>query len=315
MQVKVNIIYDFTLGVGTHNLLIPPAVPAPTPTFAIEIPATQMWTVGFLIGQNKFTNKGSPVFHKGVFIAVDGHNQGMLIPDITIPFVNVWYAVMWPFSSRKIVFSASTVQMNGTATACSQLFGLPPLPQLACGDPVSLPFTFSMITFTNTLTVGMTLMDLFIGIVTIVVSIVVDVVLYALGNKFPNFFAKGFAGKLAGKLFASKTAQEVFKGIIGKLVPGADIGETIKRGVGALTDLGISALKGSPSFKLVALGNPDGGPFGLEVEIAPPTPETPNPVTVRANLGGHQVANQGTVNRWGTPTSVSPPPATPAAAP
>lgn len=302
MRVKVNVIWDFTLGVGTHNLLLPPATPSPVPTFAVEIPATQMWTLGYLCGQNKFTNAAKPVYYNGVYIALDGHNQGMLIPDVTVPFVNLWYAVMWPFSARKIMFSASTVKMNGTATACSQLIGLPPLPQIACGDPVSLPFTFSMINWVHTLTVGMTWKDLLAGVVAIVLSVGIDLLLLGLGNKFKAFFSKGFAGPLADKLFKGEAAREIFKGILGKVVPGADVGESIKRVLGAAADFGVSVLKGSPTFKLVVLGSTDGGPAGAEVEVAPSQPGQ-GPVTARGNLGGHQVANQGTVNRWGTPTA------------
>ncbi|HEV3384873.1 MAG TPA: hypothetical protein VG097_08650 [Gemmata sp.] len=300
MQVNVNIIYDFTMGIGTHNLLMPPVVPKPNPTFAIEIPATQMWTMGYLCGQNKFTNAAKPVFHKGVYIALDGHNQGMLIPDVTIPPSNAWYAVMWPFSSRKIMFSASTVQMNGTNVACSQLVGLPPLPQLDCGDPVSLPYTFSMITFTNTLTVGMTLKDLIIGVVAIAVSIAIDLAVYFLGDKFKDFFTNTLGSKLAEKLVEGAAGQQILGAILGKLIPGLDPGETLKRVVGALTDFGISALKGNPSFQLSVLGNPDGGAAGAGVGWSPSTG-----VTGQGNLLGEQKATGGTVNNWGTPVSAS----------
>lgn len=299
MQVNVNIIYDFTLGMGTHNLLMPPAVPKPTPTFAIEIPATQMWTMGFLCGQNKFSNGSKPVFHKGVYIALEGHNQGMLIPDVTIPPSNAWYAVMWPFSSRKIMFSASTVQMNGTNVACSQLIGLPPLPQIACGDPVSLPLTWSMITFTNTLTVGMTLKDLIIGVVAIAVSVLIDAVLAALGNKFENFFTNTLGSKLAGKLAEGVAAKQILAAVLGKLIPGLDPAETIKRVIGSLTDFGISALRGNPSFNLPILGNPDGGAAGAGVGWSPSTGWTG-----QGNLLGSQKATGGTENNWGTPVSV-----------
>ena len=101
---------------------------------------------------------------------------------------------------------------------------------------------------------------------------------------------------------SSSFTQGLIKGILGKIVPGVDAGETIKRGLGALADLGISALKGDPSFKLVAFGNPDGGPLGLEIEIKPPAAGSgDSPVTLRGNIFGSQWATQGPANSWGTP--------------
>lgn len=293
MQVYVNIISDFTVGVLSHFMWLPtPPPPAPNPYFvpvpmpAIEIPALQLWTAGFLCGTEKWTNAGKPVLHKGFFIMLDGHNTGMLIPDVTIPPApNMQYPLMWPFSARKVMFSASKVQMCGTAVACSQWIGLPPVPQMSCGDPISAPVDFSMITITNTVIVGMTLGDLLIGVVACALSMAIDFILYKL---FPPGAASSFSAGLV-------------EGILGKLLPFANAAETIKRVAGALADLGVSALKGNPSFKLVLFGNPDGGPAGVEIEIAAPSATNPSPVTVRGNLLGKQWANQGPTNSWGTP--------------
>lgn len=105
--VFVNIAWDPTLGYNTHTwwdpvqtAAPPPGVPKPC-TFnpALEMIATQMWTAGYFLGQNKFT---TTVTHLGMPICVDGHDIGTLIPDITFPPPNLWYAIQWPFSGREI---------------------------------------------------------------------------------------------------------------------------------------------------------------------------------------------------------------------
>ena len=50
MEVRVNIITDFTAGCLSHMFWLPPASPVPAPTISIEIPAFQLWTLGFLCG-------------------------------------------------------------------------------------------------------------------------------------------------------------------------------------------------------------------------------------------------------------------------
>src|SRR5580658_280875 len=67
--------------------------------------------------------------------------------------------------------------MNGTAVACAQMLGIPTLPMMTCGDPISLPACFSAINFTNTLSVGMTFTDFVIGYVNIFASILTDVII------------------------------------------------------------------------------------------------------------------------------------------
>jgi len=291
MRVNVNIPTDFTVGVLTHFMWIPtpPTNPyvAPVPMPSIEIPALQLWTAGFACGTEKWTNGGKKVLHKGLFIMLDGHNTGMLIPDLTVPPApNMQYPLMWPFSARKVMFSASTVKMGGTAVACSQWIGLPPIPQMTCGDPISAPVDFSMITVTNTVSVGMTLGDLLIGVAACVISMAIDYILSKV-MKPP-----GAQGNLA---------KGLIEGFLAKMIPGMDKGETIKRVAGAFGDFAVSAMKGDPSFKLVILGNPDGGPIGLEVEIKPPAEGSNDSwITGRGNILGMQGATQGPTNNWGT---------------
>ena len=124
MSVHVNVAYDPTLGINSHTLwatMLP--IPAPsTPTFAIEMIATQMWTAGYFLGQNKFTSK---VKHNNFPICQGDHDIGILIPDITIPPVNFYYLIMWPFSSRKMAFSSSSVKFDGKPVGCSQIAPIP----------------------------------------------------------------------------------------------------------------------------------------------------------------------------------------------
>ena len=176
----VNIPWDISAGAGTHNLLLPvvPPVP-PAPTAAIEMITTMLWTAGFVLGKNKFTDT---VFHKGGFIMLEGHDIGPLIPDVTIPPTNIWYLKMWPLSSRKVMFSASTVKMRSKATGCAAIW--PPYTILiSCGEPVSLPASRSLLSNLNTVKVGLTWGDFFAGLLTIVVSIGLDLLFKAIGDK------------------------------------------------------------------------------------------------------------------------------------
>jgi hypothetical protein len=170
MDIKVNIVNDFSFGANTHTLLIPPA--PPVPTVSVEMFATQLWTLGYLLNQNKLTTK---VTHKDMRIVLDGHDCGVMIPDVTIPPVNAYYPLIWPFSSRKIAFSASLVQMEGTATGCADMAAGLPLPMMTCGNPISAPTAIVLSNVLNTVVVGMTPWDVFFGYAGIVASILVDV--------------------------------------------------------------------------------------------------------------------------------------------
>ncbi|NJD11740.1 MAG: hypothetical protein FIB01_15310, partial [Gemmatimonadetes bacterium] len=202
MPVFVNIVWDPTMGMLSHTLwdpaltaTPPPGVPKPNaPVPSVEMIATQMCTAGYALGLNKFT---TTVMHMGVPICVAAHDPGILIPDVTIPPVNLWYAICWPFSGRKMTFQASTVQMEGQPTSCSQV-ALVPLPMMTCGDPITAPTAFPLVNFTHTLTVGMTLGDFLMGLASIAISIAIDA-----------FFEWGVPG--IGKLIGGKVGAEAAK--------------------------------------------------------------------------------------------------------
>jgi len=137
---------------------------------------------------------------------------------------------------------------------CSQLVGLPPVPQMTCGDPMSAPTSLSIITFLRTLSVGMTPGDYVMGVIACAVSMVID---YVVAKAFPQ--TPGKEGVTASK--------RIIDGIIGKIIPFKNPGQTWKRGLGALASFDVSMAKGEPTIKLVILGGKDGGPPGLEIGV------------------------------------------------
>jgi len=238
MPVHVNVIWDPTVGMNFHTLWGPPPVIPPLPNApipSIEMITTQMWTAGFLLGQNKFTMK---TLHKGVFMTIGDHDIGTLIPDVTIPPPNAYYAIMWPFSSRKISFMASTVLMEKKPSSCAQIF--PPIPMITCGDPLGLPLAYPVANLLNNVTVGLSFMDFLMGYARIAVSMAIDAV-FAWGP-VPNFF-KGAGDDVAGSI-----AGEIASEVAGKL--GLTPAALAKNAVSALAGLGLTALEGNPTFAL-----------------------------------------------------------------
>jgi len=174
--VKVNICTDFSFGALMHNVLMPPPIPVPAPSLSIEMVAQQDWPPGEFVNTHK---RAIDVLHKGRRIVLEGHDCGPLIADIT-PLLpsNLYYAIMWPFSSRKITFSASTVQADGAPIGCAA----PYLPMMSCGDPISAPTGIVLSAMNNTVEVGMTGTDLAIGLATAAVSMAIDGIFNKLGG-------------------------------------------------------------------------------------------------------------------------------------
>jgi hypothetical protein len=271
-SVYVNISTDFSLGHLLHNVLLPPLIPLPVPSPSIEIIVTQYWPPGYLCNQNKLT---TTVKHKMRSIAQEGHDCGTLIPDITylVP-ANVYYAIMWPFSSRKMAWSASTVKMDKLPVGCAQTIALPVLPMMTCGDPVSAPLAFVLSNWTNTVRVGMTSADFWAGVAGIAVSVAIDLVFHfisgglkggadAFKNAFKNQIVKqGFkdiAKKATWQAAKDKLKEEFFGKMFWPDKPGI-----VKRALGGLADFTTSLIKGSPTAK-VGIG---GGPLAAEVSVA-----------------------------------------------
>lgn len=170
----VNISIDVTAGMLTHDVLDPLPVPEPTPFLSFEMFATQWWPPGYALGQNVLT---TTVFHRFPalpgWICLDAHDQGAFILDLTIGHLpNLLYPMPnWPFSSRFMIFQASTVVMEGNPTSCAVL---PIFPMLTCGDPIMAPTAWPLTNLANTLIVGMSPMDLLMGFAMIAVNVAFD---------------------------------------------------------------------------------------------------------------------------------------------
>ena len=267
LPVHVNLIWDPTLGMNFHSLWGPPPafIPPPPGPFipSFEMITIQMWTAGYLLGQNKFT---TTVKHKSVFICVDDHDIGPLIPDITSVPVNIYYPIMWPFSSRKISFKSSTVKMNGKPTSCSQVFI--PIPMMTCGDPLTLPSAYPIANLINTVTVGLSLADFLMGYLSIVVSVAIDAIFQWVPlPKFVREAGSRVAARLArtagGRVLAAARrragdavsavsdrmgprASQYAAAVLGKL--GLDPATIPKKAVSALAGWGTSAIGGNPTL-------------------------------------------------------------------
>ncbi len=241
LRQPVNVISDFSIGPAMHGLMLPPPVPPPPkppPTVSVEMIAPMLWAPGFATNANKFTNTPTKmVTHKGQWIMLDGHDCGMLIPDVTIPPTNIWYPMMWPFSSRKPVFSGSMSKCGGTALAGAGLVALPPTPMMTCAEPISLPSGLSMINALNTVHFGLSLLDLLAGVLTIAASIAIDAVFNAIGNRGAP---EPFPGMR--RAFANAVAEKCLLGVM----------PLAKAGVSALVGFGISAIRGNPTFTIGA---------------------------------------------------------------
>lgn len=243
----VNIYYDPTAGLNLHHIVPPPI---PGFAFSIEMLCMQMWTLGYVTGQNKFT---TTVMHKQGPIVLEGHDIGMMIPDITIPPVNVYYAIMWPFSSRKIAFTASTVMMDGKMVGCSQVAFLP---MMTCGDPLSAPLAVPLINSLNTVNVGLVPKDIWLGIIKIGASIAIDLAFFKPPDSPIDW------------------AMEA----LGKIVP-TDARAILKKEVQILSDTAISFIEGKPKVE-IKVGMPGVAEAGVTV--------TPGNLAAEATVIGGQ---------------------------
>ncbi|MSP26593.1 MAG: hypothetical protein EXR75_15880 [Myxococcales bacterium] len=318
MRCTINVAWDVSAGVLTHNVLATPIVPVPTPMISIEMICTQMWTLGFLLGQNKLTTK---VLHKSGPIVLDGHDCGTMIPDITpLMMANLFYVISWPFSSRKIAFASSTVQMEGTPTGCAQI-GLPLLPMMTCGDPISAPTSLVLSNQLNTVTVGITLFDLFMGTIGILISIIIDFVFEMVDANSGNWtgaFSRENAGKVTKSIFGrqvislevmeqvARTAMDsvaltLVTAFVKKLGP-VNGNDALKRVAGAVGGLLTSTLQGNPTFSL-GVGMP-GYAAKVSVGAAPaPTAKDSNPSmwSIESQVLGYTRDTRGGGSSWGTP--------------
>lgn len=220
IPVPVSISWNFTFGALTHNFLMPPAVVVPAPVPSVEMICTENWPPGKAMNKHKLT---TTVQHRKQQIAQDGHDCGPFILDITIPPANLYYAVMYPFSSRQFMCSASTVKMNGAATACVHLF----LPKITCGDPISAPTAFPVPSLFNNVIVGMTLGDLLAGLAKALIAAALDAIFEKMGGgnifgKDMKAVTKGAMGNSALKKALSTSVKEDLK-VVAKKALGSEL--------------------------------------------------------------------------------------------
>ena len=244
-NVPVNIENDISAGLSKHKLFVPPL--PPSYALSVEMIVTMMYPPGYVLGQNKLT---TTVKHKKMAVVQDGHDCGVLIPDVTIPPVNAWYVVMYPLSSRKTAFCASSVRMNGKPVACAGLW--PPLPMMTCGEPVKTPTACSLGSLSNTVTAGMTLTDLLIGAVAIYMSILVD----AIAHQYLKINAGD--GYNQSKELLRKHLEKFFPAPKEMTLDGfreAFTRWTFKNGYKNLIGLFYSSFTSDPTFK-ASVGNP-----------------------------------------------------------
>ncbi len=165
MKVHVNSATDKSAGVSMHQW----GFPGPTvfmPAFEMLVPMDRGQLANSL---------ASRVKHGGQPIVQDGHDCGRQIHDLTLVVPNMLYPLIWPFTSRKTAYAASTVVMQGKATACADVTASFPLTMLTCGDPITSPLGLPITNMHNTVFVGMTGMDIFAGIVGIFCTIAGDI--------------------------------------------------------------------------------------------------------------------------------------------
>ena len=239
MKVKVNTALDVVIGFATHYGPIAPV----GPLFSFEF-GKQHWPPGFWLHKNKLTHT---VKHRKRTIVQDGHDLGPLILHLTIPLVlNPWYIKIYPFSGCKVLFSCSSVKADGTPVGCTMFW--PYLPMMPCWEPLSLPTAFPVTAHVNTVTVGMSLLDLIAGLFAIVLSIVLEKILPS-GKKYPaiknvygnkSFIKILFTPHLRKFLlvqFRRKIVDSFFKGVV-------------KSTFNSVAGLFTSSLRGDPTYKL-----------------------------------------------------------------
>lgn len=183
VRVPINTESDLSMGLGSHYFWLPPVIPTPIPAPAMEMVVNMKWPPGFAMNKNKLT---TTVTHQKKTVVQAGHDCGVMIPDLLIvpPCIpiptNAYYYIMWPLSSRKTTFLASTVKANKKPVACANLGTL--MPMISCGNPVSLPLTVPITNGSNTVTVGVGPVDILQGALSIYLSVAIGAVFASLSK-------------------------------------------------------------------------------------------------------------------------------------
>jgi hypothetical protein len=176
MRVKVSLTGDLCfprpgcLTLHDGSWLPPAPYPPGMPVPCFEAPTPMRWDAGFALRQNKLTKT---VSHKAQLMVLDGHDCGAMIPHLMIPPLNLKLGIIMLFSSRKVMFAASTVKANGDSIGCTDMSSSPvPLPMQCCAWPIPLPNGFPAFNSLNTVSVGLGLGDIVAGFIAIAAEIV-----------------------------------------------------------------------------------------------------------------------------------------------
>jgi hypothetical protein len=173
-----------------------------------ELPTPMMWPPGFVLQQNRLT---TTVFHQSRFIVLGDHDCGHMIPHMAIP-ASPMSVIYTTFSRRKMMFSSSKVKANGAPIGCSEIFGPhAPLPMLCCGSPVALPIGFPVLSWLNTVSVGLSQGDIVAGVVGYAANI--------LGKLLGclSFFKGGYGGLVRELVGAANIKEWALKNILSSL--------------------------------------------------------------------------------------------------
>ncbi len=200
---------------ATHLDIPPPYTAPPAPLPFVEVPHTCFWGPGAaMAAPNKvLTDNFTP--------AQIGHDCGIGVIHVDIP-VGPLCPVAIATSSCKVVFAAGTVLSDGKPTAGH----FPPLINLLqCFVPVPLPIGGFLLVM-NTVFVGMTLLDIFMGIVRIAIAIVIALIFNKLGSsagkmgqawqwvgKLGERFGTSWAGAMGNALLGT-LAEDMVKGLV-----------------------------------------------------------------------------------------------------
>lgn len=189
--------HDFVPGGPT------PPMPPPSPIgLAVEPPVIMAWPPSVAMGKAKLTGT---VFHLGWAIVQEGHDCGPMIPHMQIvpcP-TNALTVIHVLKASRKVQFSAGEIKADKKPIAHCLLLNLPPTPMTNCGKPVSPPGSGSPSSLANSLVLGVHIVDLIAGWVTIGVQMAFD---YATRST-PSFTSSNAADHVTNELWKSLEAM------------------------------------------------------------------------------------------------------------
>jgi len=304
-DIAFNIFFPFT---ATHSFApVPPVPPTPPPlpaapltlaACAFEIPVTMLWPPGSLLGKNKLT---TTVKHNNCTITQDGQDCGSMIVHVQMAPApnNLLTAMHIPFSSRKSMFCASTVMMNGKMVACNTLVGIPPTPMMYCSEPINMPLSSADTSHLNSVSVKITLVDWLLGAAYIALSMVVD--------------------KICGKLFDNTPYQSTmpsnWRDVVGDVVKKAALGPLgalnrrgvaeffIKNGLAVATGLArMGATDGPVSFNITVGDTYLENQIGLSRDASGEMEYSRN---LRVGPASGKVSNEGIAGTLDGPTSSS----------